>query len=182
MIKQATSQANPEQSQLLEQLRDVHNPDAISWWPLAPGWWIIIALVILIGTLLIIRVYLKKRHHRFARSAVNELKQLQLESEPRWLAKSQNIMRRASLCYISSPEVSRMNQAQWIAFLQSTGQGSLSKETLQKLKDLPFQPAQATEHLDKEAMLNEFTQWCLKLPQQSKQWRPNNDNDEVTHV
>ena len=24
-------------------LRDLHLPDAISWWPLAPGWWLAIA-------------------------------------------------------------------------------------------------------------------------------------------
>ena len=26
-------------------LRDLHLPEAIGWWPLAPGWWVVIALV-----------------------------------------------------------------------------------------------------------------------------------------
>ncbi|WP_394174929.1 DUF4381 domain-containing protein [Thalassotalea litorea] len=30
----------------LAELKDIHLPDAISIWPLAPGWWIIIAIII----------------------------------------------------------------------------------------------------------------------------------------
>jgi hypothetical protein len=32
----------------LAQLRDVHLPDSISMWPLAMGWWILLALIILL--------------------------------------------------------------------------------------------------------------------------------------
>ena len=32
----------------LAQLRDIHEPDAIGWWPLAPGWYIVILIVIFI--------------------------------------------------------------------------------------------------------------------------------------
>ena len=28
-------------------LRDLHLPDAISWWPLAPGWWIVLGLALI---------------------------------------------------------------------------------------------------------------------------------------
>lgn len=31
----------------LDQLADIHLPDGVSWWPLAPGWWILLALLIL---------------------------------------------------------------------------------------------------------------------------------------
>ena len=27
-------------------LRDLHLPEAISWWPLAPGWWLLIAFAV----------------------------------------------------------------------------------------------------------------------------------------
>ncbi|RWU14889.1 DUF4381 domain-containing protein [Xanthomonas phaseoli] len=29
-------------------LRDVHLPPSPSWWPLAPGWWLVIAMVVLV--------------------------------------------------------------------------------------------------------------------------------------
>jgi len=37
---------NPQALNPLDQLKDIHLPDAISWWPLAPGWWVVIALTI----------------------------------------------------------------------------------------------------------------------------------------
>ena len=27
-------------------LRDLHLPEAIGWWPLAPGWWLVIAIAL----------------------------------------------------------------------------------------------------------------------------------------
>lgn len=37
----------------LDQLADIHLPNGVSWWPLAPGWWILlgIAILVIIGLL-----------------------------------------------------------------------------------------------------------------------------------
>lgn len=29
-------------------LRDIHLPDAVSWWPLAPGWWLSLAVLVML--------------------------------------------------------------------------------------------------------------------------------------
>ena len=42
-------------------LRDIHLPDAISWWPLAWGWWVLAVLVLAVLFLLITRY---QRRHR----------------------------------------------------------------------------------------------------------------------
>ncbi len=31
----------------LDQLADIHLPDSVSWWPIAPGWWILLTLLII---------------------------------------------------------------------------------------------------------------------------------------
>lgn len=31
----------------LDQLADIHLPDTVSWWPLAPGWWALLALLVI---------------------------------------------------------------------------------------------------------------------------------------
>lgn len=46
---------------LLEQLYDITGIDYISWWPLAPGWWVVLAL----GLVLVGFVYWRRRaYHR----------------------------------------------------------------------------------------------------------------------
>lgn len=40
---------------LLEQLRDLHLPDAAPWWAMAPGWWCLVAL----GLTLVIFIFVK---------------------------------------------------------------------------------------------------------------------------
>ena len=46
----------------LEQLRDIHLPQAVHWWPPAPGWWIVAAVVLAL-TIWLSR-YLQARYRR----------------------------------------------------------------------------------------------------------------------
>ena len=53
---------NPEM--MLSQLAPLREPMAISWWPLAPGWWIVVALCIAMLTGWVI--WLRKRRLKTA--------------------------------------------------------------------------------------------------------------------
>ena len=57
----------------LQDLRDVHMPDPISWWPPAFGWWMIMGLLI-IGGSLIIWVWAYRQRTRPRRLALAQLK------------------------------------------------------------------------------------------------------------
>src|SRR5690606_20856396 len=58
-------------------LRDLHLPDPVGWWPLAPGWWILLALV-LVALLLAWRVlHLRRRRNAARRLALAELARLE---------------------------------------------------------------------------------------------------------
>lgn len=43
-VQTAPIQSN---SSPLDQLADIHLPDSVSWWPLAPGWWLLLALLVI---------------------------------------------------------------------------------------------------------------------------------------
>lgn len=73
---------------LKQQLRDVHMPIDIDWWPLAYGWWILATLLLLcFGGL---SFYLIKHHaqNRYRKIALNELK----ASYQDWLQAQQSIV------------------------------------------------------------------------------------------
>jgi len=57
-------------------LRDIHLPDPISWWPIAPGWWMIIASVILVIAVVFIakNIYLKKQLNRDIKAELESIK------------------------------------------------------------------------------------------------------------
>ena len=65
----ANSNGNP-----LEQLADIHLPDPVSIWPLALGWWLLLALIFIALT---IALLLRVRHQRnaYRRLALAELEQ-----------------------------------------------------------------------------------------------------------
>jgi len=89
----------------LAQLRDLHLPDPIGWWPLAPGW-LLVGLVllsmILLGCWCSWRAWRKWRSGRYRRLAVAEL-QCAFEDYSRtqngvlFLQQLSQILRRAAL-------------------------------------------------------------------------------------
>lgn len=64
---------NPLSQQLAEQLRDVHLPAEVSWWPLAIGWWLVLAIVVLLAVVLSVLMFKKWRANRYRNSALSEL-------------------------------------------------------------------------------------------------------------
>ncbi|HEY8940132.1 MAG TPA: DUF4381 domain-containing protein [Cellvibrio sp.] len=63
----------PNQSPL-DQLADIHLPDSVSWWPLAPGWWAILALL----AVALIFIFLWRR--RLTQNHYRTLAQQELEN------------------------------------------------------------------------------------------------------
>jgi len=59
--------ANP-----LDQLKDIHLPEAVGFWPPALGWWLLAAVFVVI---LLTGILLYKRHQKnaYRRSAVRQL-------------------------------------------------------------------------------------------------------------
>ncbi|MGR8950111.1 MAG: DUF4381 domain-containing protein [Gammaproteobacteria bacterium] len=45
-------------------LRDIHLPDPISWWPLAPGWWVLVAIILFASLACWLFLRRKRNKHR----------------------------------------------------------------------------------------------------------------------
>ncbi len=67
----ATNTANTVADPLAN-LRDIHLPDAIGYWPLAPGWWLLMASMVVLAVIMFLAV----RHYRrnaYRREAIRQL-------------------------------------------------------------------------------------------------------------
>jgi hypothetical protein len=103
-------------------LRDLHLPGAIGWWPLAPGWWMLIALAVFGLLYLMYGAYLRWRSNRPRRIALRELKKLHSDyrhgMDTISLSKQlSQLLRRAMLAYASRDEVAGLTGQDWLEWL-----------------------------------------------------------------
>ena len=60
----------------LDRLVDITVPEPISWWPLAPGWWVVTAIVLLAIVAALVVMVRRWRRNAYRRAALAELDSL----------------------------------------------------------------------------------------------------------
>ena len=134
---------NPDM--MLAQLAPLRAPESIGWWPLAPGWWIVLALTI-IGSLLFGR-WIRRRYRRahYRRAALSQLRLL-TASEATTTDINQ-LLKAAALRGFPAEQVAALYGQLWQDFLRNTCE-NLPTEGLAELDSLyAAQPPAATEAL-----------------------------------
>ncbi len=107
-------------------LKDIHLPDAISWWPPAIGWWL---LVLLIPTLLVFSYWLYKRLTRKTalKTAKKTLAAIKLNTEldnTQKLRELSILLRRVAVSLAPRTEVASLTGHSWLAFLDQSLSGA----------------------------------------------------------
>ncbi|NEV60751.1 DUF4381 domain-containing protein [Thiorhodococcus minor] len=132
----------------LADLRAWHLPEPVSWWPPAPGWWILLGLVMLAS--LAVALWLRRRHRRGRawRAAKQELAALRAayasEGDARHYAMGlSRLLRRLALLRFPRERVAGLSGADWLEFLDATGgAGDFAKGPGRTLL-LAYRPASA---------------------------------------
>ncbi len=160
---------NPDPNQL-SQLRDIHLPDAVSWWPLATAWWLLLGLLLLLGG---VAVVLVRRHRamRWRRVALRELAQLLQASDVdahRRLCTLSVLLRRVALARFPRRQVAALHGEAWLALITGVlGEAQPVPPTLQRLLMLgPYQPTAVVGNEDLTALFGVAERWIKKLPRQ----------------
>ena len=129
----------------LSLLRDIHLPEPVGFWPLAPGWWILL-IMILIATFLFLRSYYAGwKQRRICSFAVRELDKCVSEYRAEKAADTQAdvdqlklnfvnevnaVLRRVALKHFPDALPASLSGEQWIAFLRDRGDASLLDDAL----------------------------------------------------
>ena len=118
----APAQSSPTQTAGLENLRDIHLPEPIGWWPLAPGWWILAALVIAGIVALSIWLRRRARQRRYRKIALQQLQTLyrnwQHQGDDIAFAREANrLLKQTALAAFPKAKVASLNGADWLDFL-----------------------------------------------------------------
>lgn len=113
-------------------LRDIHLPDAVSWWPLAVGWWMLLGMVIGLIALTYIYKYLKKRK-QFSRLALGEFENVTARFNSqgdthKLLEDLSMLLRRVSISAFPDKYTAGMTGEAWLQFLDEVVSQSSSRQ------------------------------------------------------
>jgi len=123
-------------SSLLAQLRDIHSPEDITWWPIAFGWWILAILVI--GTAIFSVIYISRWYKKTAwrRSAIKEFKKLKLDyleaPNTNTLSELNALLKRCTASALCDPSYLALSTQQWAEFLlkqKTKNSGAILKDS-----------------------------------------------------
>lgn len=135
----------------LEQLRDIHLPNAIPMWPIAPGWIMIFAILLGLISYLMYVAYQRKQKKitvKYALSKLNMLKHLMIENPNNIniAAEISTLIRRTALHYFHREEIAGLSGNDWLAFLNRSGNTTqFTGETGNLLIDGPYRQNNAAD-------------------------------------
>lgn len=154
-------------------LRDIHLPDPISWWPLAPGWWVLIGVLLIVTPLLVFTWFWLKQH-RVKRAVIREFKaieaQFYVHNDAHVLAQElSKLARRAALAYDPSRATAAITGTQWWHHLARLSDPSIALSSIQSA--LHQAPYRAYDDIDSNALLHTYRAWigALRAPSETPQ-------------
>lgn len=135
----------------LAQLRDIHIPDSSGWWPLAWGWWVLIALLLVLGAWALHAGLKRRRRQGYRRDAAAALERAyqryQRDSDTgAYLQTLSELLRRTSLSALpkeSGQAAAALSGPHWLHFLDAglpEGDDGFSKGPGRALLTGPYQP------------------------------------------
>ena len=152
----------------LSTLRDVHLPPEISWWPLAPGWWGLLAMFISIFGFFVWYWLVTRRKRLLIKQVKTKLENIEYS----FLGSGNSIeafralsvlLRRVVLTLCKDFRVGALKGSRWIDFLNH-----LTGSKLNSLEMLVTTPFVKKTNEDPLQLIDEIRNWLNTLPKLDK--------------
>jgi Domain of unknown function (DUF4381) len=146
-------------------LRDWHAPPPVGWWPIAPGWWIVLVSSLLF---LALAIWLWRRLMRptVKRIAKKELKRLRSDpnlSDSDRIRQLSILLRRICVSLYPRAETARLTGMDWLRFLERTLDEPLFSEGPGSvLVDAPYRRDVTIDH---GPLFSLCERWIESLPE-----------------
>ncbi|MFN3786562.1 MAG: DUF4381 domain-containing protein [Thiothrix sp.] len=144
-------------------LRDIHLPEAITWWPPAIGWWLL-ALALFAGVVWVLRYWLRRqRKEQVLDIALRELEQLPVRygvNTKALLRELTVLLRRVAISRYGRERVAGLTGMAWVNFLDAqAGRTLFGKQLAYLLTEVPYRPE---TQADTQQLLHAIRLW-IKL-------------------
>lgn len=151
-------------------LRDIHLPEPISWWPPAPGWWLALALILLIIAAVFIgrKIYQSRQLRRDISAELERIKQqFQQTKNKAQLARSLSVLlRRANISYYPGSNIAGLTGEHWLNHLDRTNSKrstdvSFHSTTGEVLLNAPYLPDNTELDFDALTLIALCESWLM---------------------
>jgi hypothetical protein len=95
----------------LDRLHDLVLPPAVPWWPLAPGWYAVMALALVAAAWMTLRAWRRRQANAYRREAMRELASLHSAEA------IAELLRRTALAIAPRPEIAEKTGSAWLDWL-----------------------------------------------------------------
>lgn len=103
----------------LQNLNDIVTPGAIAWWPPAPGWYAVLAVLVVLLAWGAFRSLVWWRRNIYRRQALRELQAIRAEGASS-AARIPPLLKRVALSAWPRPSVAHLSGREWHGFLDRT--------------------------------------------------------------
>lgn len=164
-------------------LRDIHLPDAVSWWPPAIGWWILLifGLLLIVALVIGIRKLLQPKMNKSAKAEVEQILHTYNKQQNDLLLLQQlsSAIRRIGISYLTREEYAGLVGKAWYQHInQLTPKHSFSEPVIALLVDAPYQKQPEIDAELLQQLITQARSWVQALPANPS----NKINLKVQHV
>ena len=155
----------------LQKLNDIVVPGAAAWWPLAPGWYALAVIVMMVFAVLAIRHWRNWQGNRYRRQAMMELSSIRDSASAESLRQLPPLLKRTALAVWPREKVASLNGRAWHRFLdESAGMERFCTGAGDILDQLAYAAAGASLPGDPELrqVLDAAEAWLKNHPRQEK--------------
>ena len=145
-------------------LRDIRPPAEPTFWPPAPGWWLVASLLLSALAIAGHRLWRTWRRERLRRRVLNELDSWQGETAaPALAAGVSALLKRAALSRFGRRDVAALTGETWLDVLDHTGgDGRFQHGPGRLLAEAPYAPPTELDAKQRKALLDLARAWLRR--------------------
>lgn len=147
----------------LSDLKDIQLPADISVWPPAPGWTLLLLVLLTAGLGLWLLTHPKYTRYKQRRTALKKLRDIQatLDTDPQVAAQALSVLvRQCALIAYPRQDVASLTGTAWLTFLDETGKTSEFTQGLGAV--MAETPYRADVHLVNPTLVTLIKQWIKR--------------------
>ena len=147
----------------LANLRDIHLPEPISWWPLAPGWWIVILLIAVAACAVCLMLVKRHRTRLYRRQALAHLEQIEDLQGQEQLVALLELLKRTAISAYPDRSFANLNGNQLLRLLSTTCKEPIFQHIPDDLETLLYAKQISIEPVAKD-FFSSAKEWIRKHP------------------